>query len=163
MKSIWRRTAPLQVAHGKNVVGLATEDDPRVGDRVLTRRQRQSALGGVLLRRGRSGDRSAMNRRFAMCVMVLGQLAWSDVTYSQSLELQERCASNARKAFQDIEEENRAKYDPSALVQKAVSDYQSHFNTKINRCLMLVHRRTVLPLSTNLSNQARQAVLIDAN
>jgi hypothetical protein len=62
-----------------------------------------------------------------------------------------------------MEEENRAKYDPSALVQKAVSEYQSHFNTKINRCLMLIHRRTVLPLSTNLSNQARQAVLIDAN
>ena len=107
-----------------------------------------------------------MNRCIGILFLLLAvfsQLGWGTAAYSQSLDLQERCASNARKTFQELEDESRAKYDPSTLVQKAVSNYQSHYNTRLNRCLILIHRLSVLPLSTNLSNQARQSILVDAN
>ncbi len=82
---------------------------------------------------------------------------------SQSLDLQERCAAEAGNAFRQLEGENSAKYNPSTLIQKAIADFQSHYNTSLNRCLLLINRVSVLPLATNLSNQQRQSVLVDAN
>jgi hypothetical protein len=83
--------------------------------------------------------------------------------HSQSLDLQERCAAEASSAFRQLEGENAAKYNQSTLIQKAVADFQSHYNTTLNRCLLLINRVSVLPLSTNLSNQQRHSVLVDAN
>jgi hypothetical protein len=83
--------------------------------------------------------------------------------HSQSLDLQERCAAEANNTFQQLKDENDAKYNPSTLIQKSVDNFQSHYNARLNRCLMLINRVSVLPLSTNLSNQQRQSVLVDAN
>jgi hypothetical protein len=68
-----------------------------------------------------------------------------------------------RPAFQELENENREKYNPSTLVQNIASKYQNHYNTKLDRCLLLIRRVLVLPLATNLSDQQRQMILIDAN
>jgi hypothetical protein len=95
--------------------------------------------------------------------VIMGFVACGTVARSQSLDVQERCASEARKAFHELEDENKAKYNESTLVDKGASDYQSHYNKKLDRCLMLINRRSVLPLSTNLSDQQRQSVLVDAN
>jgi hypothetical protein len=103
-----------------------------------------------------------MSKIIALFVM-MGFVACGTAARSQSLDVQERCASEARKAFQELEDENKAKYNQSTLTHEAVSDYQSHYNAKLDRCLMLINRRTVLPLSTNLSDQQRQSVLVDAN
>jgi hypothetical protein len=103
-----------------------------------------------------------MQKKMALFVMI-GFVACGTAARSQSLDVQERCASEARKAFQELEDENKAKYNPSTLIHEGVSDYQSHYNAKLDRCLMLINRRSVLPLSTNLSDQQRQSVLIDAN
>jgi len=93
----------------------------------------------------------------------MGFVACGTMAGAQSLDLQERCASEARKAFRQLEDENRVKSNQSTLIQKGVSDYQSHYNTKMDRCLMLINRRSVLPLAANLSDQQRQSVLVDAN
>jgi len=104
-----------------------------------------------------------MNRPAAVLLFALAQLAWAPLAHAGSLDLQERCKSDASRTFQELEDENNAKYDPSSMVRKNASDHQNHYNTKLNRCLLLVQRRTVLPLATNLSNQMRQSILIDAN
>jgi hypothetical protein len=62
-----------------------------------------------------------------------------------------------------LQDENDAKYNPSTLIQKSVDNFQSHYNAKLNRCLLLINRVSVMPLATNLSNQQRQSVLVDAN
>jgi hypothetical protein len=103
-----------------------------------------------------------MSRTTAFVAMI-GFVACGTMARSESLGVQERCAFEARRAFVELEDENRAKYNPSTLVNKPVSDYQSHYNTKLDRCLMLINRRSVLPLSENLSDQQRQSLLVDAN
>jgi hypothetical protein len=58
-------------------------------------------------------------------------------SHSQSLDLQALCATQARKAFQEAELEY--KNDPVGKMFTTVSsDYQSHYNTKLKKCLMLV-------------------------
>ena len=83
--------------------------------------------------------------------------------HAQTLEVQERCATAAGKAFQQLEGENDAKYDASTLIRKGVARFQSHYNTRLDRCLLLISRVEVLPLTANLSNQQRQSALVDAN
>ena len=102
-------------------------------------------------------------RKILAVFVTMGLVACGTIARSQSLDVQERCASQARKAFQELEEVNRAEYSQSTLIRKGVSDYQSHYNTKLDRCLMLIHRRSFVPLSANLSDQQRQSVLVDAN
>jgi hypothetical protein len=108
------------------------------------------------------GDEQVMGRKIALFVM-LGFVAYGPTARSESLGVQERCAAEARKAFQELEDENRSKYNQSTVIQAGASDYQSHYNTKLDRCLILINRRSVLPLATDLSDQQRQSVLIDAN
>ena len=93
----------------------------------------------------------------------MGFVACGTIARSQSLDVQERCASQARRAFQDLENENRAEYNQSTSIHGGVSDYQSHYNTKLDRCLVLIHRKSFIPLSSNLSDQQRQSFLLDAN
>jgi hypothetical protein len=96
-------------------------------------------------------------------LLTTGFVACGAIASAQSLDVQEQCASQARKAFQELENENRAEYKQSASMQRGASDYQNHYNAKLDRCLMLIHRRSFIPLSANLSDQQRQSVLVDAN
>lgn len=98
-----------------------------------------------------------------MGLLTMGLVADATIARSQTLDVQEQCASQARKAFQELENENRAEHKQSTLTQRGVSDYQSHYHTKLDRCLMLIQRRSFVPLSANLSDQQRQSVLVDAN
>jgi hypothetical protein len=103
-----------------------------------------------------------MSKIIALFV-IMGFVACGTMARAETLDVQERCASKARKAFQELEDENKARYNQSTLTHEAVSDYQNHYNRKLDRCLMLINRRSVLPLSANLSDQQRQSVLVDAN
>ena len=104
-----------------------------------------------------------MNRTTAVLLFALAQLAWAPLANAGSLDLQERCKTDASRTFQELEDENTAKYDPAALVRRPTSDHQNHYNARLDRCLLLIQRRIVLPQATNLSNQVRQSILIDAN
>jgi uncharacterized protein YijF (DUF1287 family) len=67
-------------------------------------------------------------------------IACANVARSQSLDLQERCASQARKAFEELENDYKAKGDDSLKTVTGAPNYQSHYNTKLKRCLMLITR-----------------------
>ena len=72
---------------------------------------------------------------FALAVITCS----ATVARSQSLDLQEKCASQARKAFQELENED----DPSSEGWQVLGEqqhsgaYRSHYNAKLNRRLML--------------------------
>ena len=70
--------------------------------------------------------------------------------YAQSLEDQARCAAQAQKAFNEFERE--WKNDPANKAFKTLStDYQSHYNTKLKKCLMLI---------TMMGNQSQTSVYL---
>ena len=73
----------------------------------------------------------------------LAALLIASAGHAQTLDQQERCAMEAKGAFQDIEAKDRA--DEKAVgVTEIASDYQSHYNTKIGKCLMLVEKTAAL-------------------
>jgi len=82
------------------------------------------------------------------------------VARSQSLDLQEKCASQARKAFHELENED----DPSSEGWQVLGEqqhsgtYQSHYNTKLNRCLMLT-----TDLHALQDDNVEVVTLVDAN
>lgn len=99
----------------------------------------------------------------ATVLLAISLSAYGTVAHSQSLAVQQQCAAQARKAFQELEKENRAEFNPSTSVNRGIGDYQSHYNPKLDRCLMLIQRRSPIPLSTDNSDQQRQWIMIDAN
>jgi hypothetical protein len=93
---------------------------------------------------------------FALAVIACS----ATVARSQSLDLQEKCASQARKAFQELENED----DPSSEGWQVLGEqqhsgtYQSHYNTKLNRCLMLT-----TDLHALQDDNVEVVTLVDAN
>ena len=70
-------------------------------------------------------------------------IACATLARSQSLDLQATCATQARKAFQEWENEWRT--GPFGRGYTTVSsDYQSHYNTKIKKCLLLIEATRML-------------------
>jgi len=78
-----------------------------------------------------------MRSRFAALAVVL--LASTIPARSQTPDDQERCAAQARKAFQEWE--NISKKVP--LVE-TLSSYESHYNTKISKCLIVISGMSTL-------------------
>jgi len=76
-----------------------------------------------------------------------------------TLELQAMCATQARNVFQEMEDQR--KKDPySKNFKRLSSDYQSHYNTKINKCLMLIEATETL--GDDIIQRSTSAYLIDA-
>jgi hypothetical protein len=82
-------------------------------------------------------------------LILVGQ---SPIALAQSLDQQERCAQQARRAFQEIQTEARASNQKMDL-SPVSDDYQSH-----GKCLMLVETTTMLGSQENVSSY-----LMDAN
>jgi hypothetical protein len=89
---------------------------------------------------------------------------------SQSLDTQEQCASQARKAFQELENENKSDANRQKALQLlseelSGSNYQSHYNTKLNRCLILMtdfyHSSSDYPRQSQHGRE--EVTLVDAN
>jgi hypothetical protein len=68
----------------------------------------------------------------------------SSLARSQSLDVQERCASLARATFEELEQEykaNKSKSVGELLGEISLgSRYQSHYNAKLHRCFVFVSR-----------------------
>lgn len=79
----------------------------------------------------------------ATAFALLGVLACATLAHAQSLDMQARCASLARKTFEDFE--NEAKANQTALLGEShgSADYQTHYNTKLKKCMMLITRSQV--------------------
>ncbi len=68
---------------------------------------------------------------YQMIFIAVAALVWnSEAVYAQSLQEQQFCANQARVAFQEHQQQT------SPAFKLATSDYQSHYNTKINRYLI---------------------------
>ena len=77
------------------------------------------------------------------CVIVLVVVLVASVipARSQTLDDQERCASQARNTFQQWEKD--IKTGPFGGAASIISsDYESHYNTKLKKCLMLMETQT---------------------
>ena len=80
-------------------------------------------------------------------IVVIGTLMLSGSfgfpAHSQSLDQQATCAAQAKKAFQEYSAEYKRSVAKEG-VSNLNSDYQSHYNTKINRCLILTDTIRIL-------------------
>ena len=82
--------------------------------------------------------------------VLFATLIFTVSAYAQPLDLQATCAAQARKAFNEFERE--WKTDPGGKAFKTLStDYQSHYNTKLKKCLMLI---------TMMGNQSQASVYL---
>src|SRR5215813_12365702 len=82
--------------------------------------------------------------------VVVATLIFTVSANAQPLDLQATCAAQARKAFNEFERE--WKNDPAGKAFKTLStDYQSHYNTKLKKCLMLI---------TMMGNQSQTSVYL---
>ncbi|SHN80785.1 hypothetical protein [Bradyrhizobium erythrophlei] len=77
---------------------------------------------------------SALNKSLGT-IVVVGTLTLSDLfrfpAHSQSLDRQQMCEAQANRAFQEFSTENKE------LTAKLGMTAKSHYNPKINRCLIL--------------------------
>jgi hypothetical protein len=65
------------------------------------------------------------------------------LVHSQTLDFQAMCATQAQKAFQEWEiERTKSKL----RISKDIStDYQSHYNTKLKKCFILIETNGLMP------------------
>jgi hypothetical protein len=70
--------------------------------------------------------------------------------HSQTLDLQATCAAQARRAFQEYSAEDKAESAKLGMPILSI-DYQSHYNTKINRCLILTEKTSSFGGQTSTS------------
>jgi hypothetical protein len=78
--------------------------------------------------------------------------------HAQTLDQQERCAMEAKRSFQEIQAHDLAE-QKQVGGQRTSADYQSHYNTKTGKCLMLVETTDMLAGGTSSTT----AYLMDAN
>jgi hypothetical protein len=69
-----------------------------------------------------------------LCLGVLCLLLTATTASAQSLEQQGVCAKQAKIAF----DEWNADYTTNKLPKPVTIDYQSHYNTKLNKCLIYI-------------------------
>lgn len=74
-------------------------------------------------------------------------------TNAASLQQQEMCGAQAKKAFEEL--------NTNSLPGEYWQDYESHYNTKLNRCLIITHRASAKNTSEMLSDANEQHVFAD--
>jgi hypothetical protein len=90
---------------------------------------------------------------------VLSAVAFGPIARAQSLDQQEQCSQQAKHAYAEQEAQNRADTQEMGLKTVRMSgDYQSHYNVKLGKCLMLIERRDIVG-----SQFTTTAYVIDAN
>jgi hypothetical protein len=91
--------------------------------------------------------------------IILSVVAFGPIARAQSLDQQERCAQQAKRAFAEIDAQNRAEMQKVGSETRPVSDdHQSHYNVKLGKCLMLVERTDMVGREFS-----KTAYIMDAN
>lgn len=86
-------------------------------------------------------------------------LVSAHVVNAQSLDQQERCAQQAKRAYAELDAQNRSEMQKMGIgMNRLSSDYQSHYNVKLGKCLMLVETVDMLG-----SQSTTTAYVMDAN
>jgi hypothetical protein len=76
-----------------------------------------------------------VNRWGLAVLFPIASLSWSSAS-AQTLEYQAMCAAQAKKAFQEAVAEDKIQSQKFGMTTLSF-DYQSHYNTKIKKCLIL--------------------------
>jgi hypothetical protein len=92
--------------------------------------------------------------RRALAIILIA-IAFDSIARAQSLDQQERCAQQAKRAYAELETQNGAETQKTVRLS---GYYQSHYNVKLGKCLMLVERSDMLD-----SQSITTAYVIDAN
>ena len=72
-------------------------------------------------------------------ILVAAVIGFASSAHSQTLDLQATCSAQAKRAFQEYSAEDKT--ESARLGMSTLSiDYQNHYNTKINRCLILTEK-----------------------
>jgi hypothetical protein len=83
--------------------------------------------------------------RATTVLAVLGIISCSTSSHGQPLDLQATCAAQAKKAFDDWESKFQKGADAAGEKYKTVSrNYQSYYNSKLNKCFVLVETNRML-------------------
>jgi hypothetical protein len=86
-------------------------------------------------------------------------IACSPMVRAQSSDLQEKCAMQAKTAFQELGREYAAVLESINVRFEIVSsDYLGRYSTKLNRCLLLIRKTTSL-----MQELSDTSYLLDAN
>jgi hypothetical protein len=81
---------------------------------------------------------------------IISVLACSTLAHSQPLDLQEKCAEQAKKVFRQSYSGSKVEMEKETYGQKTISsDFRSRYNTKINKCLMLIEEQYAYPRQNN--------------
>jgi hypothetical protein len=84
--------------------------------------------------------------------------AFGSIARAQSLDQQERCAQQAKRAYAELDAQNGAETQKMGLKTVNTSgDYQSHYNVKLGKCLMLVERSDMLGAQSITTAYVRDA------
>ena len=82
--------------------------------------------------------------RRALAIILIA-IAFGSIARAQSLDQQEQCAQQAKRLYTEINVETRAEMQKMATKTTIVSaGYQSHYNVKSGKCLMLIERNDML-------------------
>jgi hypothetical protein len=96
--------------------------------------------------------------RRALAIILIA-IAFGSIARAQSLDQQERCAQQAKRAYAELDAQYGAETQEMGIKTVHISgDYQSHYNVKLGKCLMLVERRDMLG-----SQSTTTAYVMDAN
>jgi len=91
------------------------------------------------------------------CAAAIGLclMSWG-LAHAQSLERQDICAVQARKAYQEWQQDE---WNQTRVrgVSRVSSEYRSHYNIKLQKCLILIELTSMVDKST-----ANSAILMDA-
>lgn len=75
----------------------------------------------------------------SIAILTNGKLA-----RSQSIDLQEKCASQAQIAYQESERKDQGQSKKLGAFSTGSSDYHSHYNTKLQKCFILTNKTQAL-------------------
>ena len=74
----------------------------------------------------------------------IGILTSGTLSRSQSIDVQEKCASQAQMSYQESEREGREHSTRLGAFFTGSSKYRSHYNTRLQKCLMLIDQTQTL-------------------
>jgi hypothetical protein len=105
-----------------------------------------------VLKSGRFRERQSKGAKLIRLVVIamIGAFACITSAQAQTLDLQAMCAAQAKKAFQEYTAEDKVESAKWGS-QTTSLDYQSHYNTKIKKCLILTDKESFL-LNKNVTS-----------
>lgn len=94
-----------------------------------------------------------------LLAIILITIAFGSIARAQSPDQQEQCAQLAKRVYAEFGVENAAETQKTGSKKvRILGDYQSHFNVKLGKCLMLIETRDMLDSQFIIS-----AYVVDVN